>query len=64
MKTTVKDWFDGCPGQDAVHEMALGLISLAQRVGVVVTIERQPLKPLAMGHAEYVIETRPVRGEA
>lgn len=41
--------------------MAEQLIQHAQRAGLVVTIERRPLKPLAMGHAEYVIETRPAR---
>lgn len=47
---------------DLVHEAAQRLIELANLAGLVVTIERQPLQPLAMGHAEYVIETRPARG--
>lgn len=39
-------------------------VALAKSMGVVVTISRRPLLPLAMGHAEYVVETRPVRGKA
>lgn len=39
------------------------LIAAAERAGLVVTLERRPLQPLAMGHAEYVFETRPVRGK-
>lgn len=49
------------PTPDSVHEMALQLVQHAQRAGLVVTIERRSLRPLAMGHAEYVIETRPAR---
>lgn len=39
-------------------------VALAKSMGVVVTISRRPLLPLAMGHAEYVVETRPVRRKA
>ena len=49
------------PTPESVHEMAQQLVQHAQRAGLVVTIERRSLKPLAMGHQEYVIETRPVR---
>jgi len=30
-------------------------------VGLVLTIERRPLLPLAMGHAETVVDVRPAR---
>lgn len=33
----------------------------AEDAGFIVTVERQPLKPLAMGHAQTVLEVRPVR---
>lgn len=46
---------------EAVKIAAHGLLAFADRNGVVLTIERMPLYPLAMGHAEYVVETRPVR---
>ena len=49
------------PTADSVHDMAEQLVQHAQRAGLIVTIERRPLKPLAMGHEEYVIETRPAR---
>lgn len=49
------------PTPDSVHEMAHQLINSAQRAGLVITIERRSLKPFAMGHQEYVIETRPAR---
>lgn len=45
-----------------VHDAAQRLVELANLAGLVVTIERRPQQPLAMGHAEYVIETRPSRG--
>lgn len=41
---------------------ALDLTEMAHKAGVVVTVERIPLTPLAMGHAAYVISTRPLRG--
>lgn len=47
---------------DMVQATAQRLTELANLAGLVVTIERRPLLPLAMGHAAYVIETRPARG--
>lgn len=49
------------PTADSVHDMAEQLINHALRAGLIVTIERRSLQPFAMGHAEYVIETRPAR---
>lgn len=37
------------------------LVTLAEAHGVVLTIERKPLAPFAMGHSEHVIEVRPAR---
>lgn len=50
------------PTPTTVQQAANELIALAYRAGQVVTIERRPLKPLAMGNAEYVVDIRPVRG--
>lgn len=47
---------------DRVRHEAQRLIELATQAGLVVTIERRPRLPLAIGHAEYVVDTRPVRG--
>lgn len=47
--------------EDAIKLQAAELIESAVALGIVVTIERRALKPLAMGHAEYHIETRPAR---
>lgn len=44
-----------------VDQATQHLLDVAKAAGVVVTIERRALPPLAMGNAEYVIETRPVR---
>lgn len=49
---------------NALHEQASFLLRQAERAGVVLTIERRSLKPLAMGHAEYAISTWPVRSAA
>jgi hypothetical protein len=38
-----------------IAEEAQRLTELASAMGVVFTVERRPLKPLAMGHAEYAI---------
>ena len=43
-----------------VETEAAKLIEFATRQGLVVTISRRPLQPLAMGNAEYVVETWPV----
>lgn len=47
--------------EDLVKQEAQRLIELAATAGLVLTIERRSIQPLAMGHAEYVVETRPVR---
>ena len=47
---------------DLVIQAAQRLLEVANLAGLIVTIERRPLLPLAMGHNEYVIETRPMRG--
>lgn len=48
----------------AIKLQAAELIERAVSLGIVVTIERRALKPLAMGHAEYRIETRPARAKS
>lgn len=52
--------------QTSIELMAERLIDYAQKCGFVVTIERESLQPLAMGHAKSVINVRPVfeRAEA
>jgi hypothetical protein len=40
------------------------LVKQAEDAGLIVTIERQPLKPLAMGNAQTVIDIRPARAPA
>jgi hypothetical protein len=45
-----------------LEELANYLIRRAGELGRVVTIERRPLLPLAMGNATYRIDLRPVRG--
>lgn len=46
---------------NAVLAAAKQLVERATQAGWVVTIERTPLKPLAMGHAISVVDVRPVR---
>lgn len=46
---------------EGVHRAAAALIAEAQRLGLVLTIEQRPLKPLAMGHHETVVTVRPAR---
>lgn len=48
--------------QSVVHEAARQLVDLAEGLGQVVTIERTPLYPLAMGNAEYLVAVREKRG--
>lgn len=43
-------------------QMAWNLIDRAQRAGLVITIERRSLQPLAMGNHEPVVEIRAARG--
>lgn len=51
------------PDAALVHQVAQGLIFIADEAGMVVTVERTPRQPLAMGHADYVVEVRPARGK-
>ena len=44
-----------------VRTQAFELAEWAKSVGLVLTIERRPLLPLAMGHAETVVDVRPAR---
>lgn len=48
----------------AVHKVAEHLMCLAERIGVVVTIEQKPLQPLAMGNYESVPTVRLARVRA
>lgn len=45
---------------DLITRSAEALIQDALTLGVVVTIENQPLLPLAMGHYKQVVSVRPV----
>lgn len=45
-----------------VDQAAQALIAVADTARLRVSVTRRPLQPLAMGHAEYVVETWPVRG--
>jgi len=47
--------------QAYVHTQAAELAAFAAASGLVLTIERRPLLPLAMGHAETVVDVRPAR---
>ena len=47
-----------------VEKAAQRLVQEAERLGVVLTIEQVPLKPLAMGHYETVVGVRPERNRA
>lgn len=40
------------------------LVKLAAKDGLVITIEQRPLKPLAMGNYETVVEVRPARSKS
>lgn len=46
---------------NAVLAAAEQLVNRAAKAGWVITIERTPLKPLAMGHAVSVVDVRPAR---
>jgi len=45
-----------------VRAAAYALIACAAEAGIVLTIETRPLEPLAMGHYQMVVVTRPARG--
>jgi hypothetical protein len=47
-----------------VERAAQRLIAEAERLGLVLTIEQVPLKPLAMGHYESVVSVMPARKAA
>lgn len=49
------------PDADLVHQVAKGLIFIAEEAGQVITIERTPRRPLAMGNADYLVSVRPKR---
>jgi hypothetical protein len=42
-----------------VKATAVMLVAEAERQGLVLTIEQEPLKPLAMGHYKTVVSVRP-----
>lgn len=44
-----------------VERAAQRLIAEAERLGVVLTVEQVPLKPLAMGHYETIVSVQPAR---
>lgn len=44
-----------------IRALATALATFAQSIGVVVTIEQTPLKPLAQGHYTHQVTTRPAR---
>lgn len=46
------------------QQLALDLVKRAESEGVLLTIERRPLIPLAMGNAETVVEARELRPRA
>lgn len=47
----------------AVQAAAESLARRAQEMGVVLTIEQQPLQPLRMGHYRTVVSVRRARGK-
>ena len=47
------------PDAALVHQVAQSLINLADQAGQVVTIERTPRKPLAMGSTDYLVSVWP-----
>ncbi len=49
--------------REMVEKAAKDLIHAADRAGLRVTLERMPLKPLAMGHAAYLLQTWPIRSD-
>lgn len=51
------------PEQNAerIRQEAIDLVAHAERYGICLRIDRVPLQPLAMGHAQHVVETWPAR---
>lgn len=54
----------GSPEEILIREQAEGLVANAARLGVVVSIEQRPLRPLAMGNHETVVSVRSARKAA
>ncbi len=61
----------GCQGHvirerapDDIRHKAEALVAEAARLGVVLTVEQQPLQPLAMGNYTTVVSVRRARGAA
>lgn len=50
--------------QQLIEVQAKHLVLIAQKWGLVLTIETQPRQPLAMGHYEIVVDVRPARHPA
>lgn len=48
----------------AVEQAARSVVEAATRLGLVLTVEQQPLKPLAMGHYETTVMVRKARYSA
>lgn len=46
---------------DAIFIRALNLVKMAESMGVILTIEHHPDKPLSMGNTFPVITVRPAR---
>ena len=46
-----------------VAAAARNLVAEDARQGVVLTIEQEPLQPLAMGHYETIVSVRPARAK-
>jgi hypothetical protein len=61
--TDPSHWAVGCPVDPVFYYRSLAntLINMAAEHGVIVTIEQQPLLPLAMGNYESVASTRLMR---
>ena len=47
--------------QEAITHVAHEIVELAQRCGLVVTIEIKPREPLAMGNYDMVVDAREAR---
>lgn len=44
-----------------IRQLGESLVVAAEKLGVSLRIDRQPLQPLAMGHARHVVEAWPAR---
>lgn len=47
--------------REVVLNRAVALVQFARECGMVLTIETQPCRPLAMGHFDMVVGVRPAR---